>query len=274
MINLKERLGDYTPGKPLISPRHSFNRAEFTPDIQKDIINNYFGAPVEVPAPTYAPEQIPQQVKNDEPVISPEELARYERMEALMTQPHVLKAIGDAVLAQTQTANTQNTNVGAPPQSPAGAQQIEPPQGQQAQQREQIDPNEFINNLWEDLKGQTANVEINQNEQPVMNAYTPPVVPQEPQRPSLAEQLNQEQQQMLAMAQQAGINPQEFSLFMEGLSPQDFINLYNNNKLAKTNTQQTAQAPQANLAETPGLQRVPVRTSYVSPRADVNRFGV
>jgi len=278
MFNLKERLGGYTPGTPLITPEpvgHNgrFNRTAFTPEIQKAMINNHFGMPEEAPAaPNVIPQQPNQQVVNDSPVISTEKLARYERMETLMTQPHVLKAIGDAVLAHSQPGTPPTNNVVVPPTTPVGTPPIEPPQGPPAPQGA-LDPNDFVNNLWENLNDEQTTIVNTQNDPNAMNVIPPPVVPPVVPPVQTTPQVSQEQQQMLVMAQQAGINPQDFSRFMEGLSTQDFINLYTNNRQPSAPVAPVG-PPQANLAEAPGLHTVPVRRSYVSPQANVNRFGV
>jgi len=299
MIDLSGVIKGYNPGQPLVATRNErnpesqeafiakslgvsgndrYDRKFFTPDIQKDIIGAHFGQ-----APTVRPSTLSTPAVNDSTGIPPEELARLQRLDSLVSKPEVLKAIGDVILGQNVRPNNEpsaatyvappaavvsDPNTVSPVPAPAGVQ----PTG-----------DEFLDKLWGDMNETDVNTPpiVNQPNANVVEdvalaspapVVAAPVAPAPVQDPEYAG--------YIATAEAAGIPAKDFDSFMGKLDINDFISLYKANVGQAINNQRPATNPAPapleapNLVEARGVHRVPVDYSGVGRAADVDRYRV
>ncbi len=311
MFDLTNQVKGYNPGTPLVGtvPKNeeefirqamgggeSFNRKYFTPKVQEEIIGAQFGN-----VPKATPSTTPTPGVNDLSGVPPEELARLQRLDKLVSRPDVLKAIGDVIIGMPETPNPNGSvspQVTSPPPGqqmtdnvpPAAPQTVTAPAVPGAPNAEDAEADAFLNKLWGDVNDVTpapAPIANQTSENIIENvATTLPASPTPPAQPVATNAIDDVQREIIGEATKLGVDVKDFNNYMANeFKSADFVRLYMADRGLNINQSQppaapapsqvaVADTPTPNLAETPGQTRVPVYAGVTGMRRDVDTIRI
>jgi len=220
-----------------LSVDYRFGTENFVPEIQRQIIDNYFNGSGSVHG-MISEQLLSQNQTQTQETIPPDKLKYYQQLEEFVKTPQFTQALA-AVMTSNPTAtpptpNPSMTGYGNP--APTETPTFNP-------SPETNNYNPYDAYLMNDANAQNTNAEPTMPESPTMNDNN----------------ANEQQamEQLIGLCTSQGVNPQDFISFMNSLTPNDLIELYKAFKEAETESQNIPPTPSPTQAPTYNTQPKP-----------------